>query len=63
MSRIAGWFTEEDTIGIQDNAILDQWEVPFGAWIDQMVDWIDANLVWLLVGLCRVSSSTSGHHG
>ena len=38
MSRIAGWFTEEDTIGIQDNAILDQWEVPFGAWIDQMVD-------------------------
>jgi len=48
MSRIAGWFTEEDKIGIQDNAILDQWEVPFGAWIDQMVDWIDANLVWLL---------------
>ena len=48
MSRILNWVTEEDKIGIQDNEILDQWEVPFGAWIDQMVDWIDANLVWLL---------------
>ncbi len=49
MSRILNWATEaEDKIGIQDNAILDQWEVPFGAWIDQMVDWIDANLAWLL---------------
>ncbi len=49
MSRISSWATEaEDKIGIQDNAILDQWEVPFGAWIDQMVDWIDANLAWLL---------------
>ncbi len=48
MSRILNWVTEEDKIGIQDNAILDQWEVPFGAWIDQMVDWVDANLVWLL---------------
>ena len=48
MSRILNWVTEEDKIGIQDNAILDQWEVPFGAWIDQMVDWIVSNLVWLL---------------
>ncbi len=48
MSRILNWATEEDKIGIRDNEILDQWEVPFGAWIDQMVDWVDANLVWLL---------------
>lgn len=31
-----------------DSMILDQWEVPFGDWVDQMVDWIDANLSWLL---------------
>ena len=33
---------------IFDSMILDQWEVPFGDWVDQMVDWIDANLSWLL---------------
>jgi len=39
---------QSDDIGIFDATILDQWEVPFGAWIDQMVDWIDGNLGWLL---------------
>ncbi len=33
---------------IWDNIILDQWEIPFGAWMDQAVDWIDSNLGWLL---------------
>jgi glycine betaine/proline transport system permease protein len=37
-----------DNVGIFDPTILDQWEVPFGDWVDQMVDWIDANLAWLL---------------
>lgn len=31
-----------------DNEVLDEWEVPFGDWIDQSVDWIDNNLGWLL---------------
>ena len=37
-----------DNVGILDRAILDQWEIPFGEWVDQMVDWIDLNLDWLL---------------
>ena len=41
---------QADDVGIFDSTILDQWEVPFGEWIDQMVDWIDANLSWLLEG-------------
>ncbi|MEO2114137.1 MAG: hypothetical protein ABGX79_06300, partial [Acidimicrobiales bacterium] len=39
---------QSDDVGIFDSTILDQWEVPFGDWIDQMVDWIDGNLSWLL---------------
>ncbi len=31
-----------------DTDVLDQFEVPFGEWIDQSVDWIDTNLEWLL---------------
>ena len=34
-----------------DNDILDDWEIPFGAWIDQSVDWIDNNLQGLLDAL------------
>ena len=34
--------------GITDNAVLDQFEIPFGAWMDQAVDWITVNLKWLL---------------
>ena len=31
-----------------DNAVLDQFEIPFGSWMDQAVDWIDTNLDGLL---------------
>lgn len=34
--------------GLLDNEVLDEWEVPFGDWIDQSVDWIDNNLGGLL---------------
>lgn len=27
-----------------DDKVLDQWELPFGEWVDQSVDWIDQNL-------------------
>ena len=43
--------TTEDGIpepALADNAVLDQFEIPFGAWIDQTVDWITADLGWLL---------------
>lgn len=39
---------QSESPGIADNKVLDQWEVPFGAWIEQMVRWIDLNLEWLL---------------
>lgn len=31
-----------------DNAVLDNWEIPFGAWIDEMVSWTVANLETVL---------------
>ncbi len=31
-----------------DNTVLDQWEIPFGDWMDQVVDWIAVNLQTLL---------------
>ncbi len=40
-------FQESDP-GITDNEVLDEFEVPFGEWMDQSVDWIDVNLDWLL---------------
>ncbi len=33
---------------IWENRVLDQFEIPFGDWMDQTVDWIDGNLGWLL---------------
>lgn len=39
---------QSESPGIFDNKVLDQWEVPFGEWVDQMVDWIKLNLQWLL---------------
>lgn len=33
-----------DGIPFMENRTLDQWEIPFGAWMDQAVDWIDNNL-------------------
>ena len=38
----------ENTKGIFDNLLLDEWEVPFGDWIDQSVDWIATRLGTLL---------------
>ena len=34
--------------GVGDNRVLDQWDVPFGSWITQMVSWIDQNLAPVL---------------
>ncbi|MCY3662543.1 MAG: ABC transporter permease subunit [bacterium] len=39
---------QSEAPGIGDNAVLDQWDVPFGAWINQMVSWIDQNLAPVL---------------
>ncbi len=39
---------ETSSPGLFDNRVLDQFEIPFGAWIDQSVDWIDTKLGWLL---------------
>ena len=33
-----------ERIPIWDNAVLDEWKVPFGDWMDEMVAWIVANL-------------------
>ena len=35
---------ESNTKSIWDNLILDEWEIPFGEWADQAVDWISVNL-------------------
>ena len=34
--------------GVADNKVLDQWTIPFGEWVDQMVDWIFINLEGVL---------------
>ena len=39
---------QAESVSVFDSEILDQWEIPFGEWVDQMIDWIDANLSWLL---------------
>ncbi len=39
---------QEENVGLFDNKILDQFEIPIGGWVDQMVDWIDLNMGWLL---------------
>ncbi len=35
-------------INIWDNAILDEWRIPFGDWIEQAIDWVAVNLPTLL---------------
>ncbi len=35
---------QADGPGFFDNNVLDEFEIPFGAWMDQAVDWIDTNL-------------------
>ncbi len=39
---------QSESPGIADNKVLDQWEVPFGEWVGQIVRWVDQNLEWLL---------------
>jgi len=38
----------EGTPSFFDNATLDRWEIPFGDWMDQGVDWIAVNMKTLL---------------
>lgn len=33
---------------LTDNLVLDQYEIPFGPWMEQMANWITLNLKWLL---------------
>ena len=40
--------TETIRPGFFDDEVLDEFEIPVGAWGDQAVDWIDVNLQWLL---------------
>ncbi|MXZ68007.1 MAG: hypothetical protein F4Z17_03190, partial [Acidimicrobiia bacterium] len=35
-------------IRLWDNAILDEWRIPFGDWIEQGIDWVAVNLPTLL---------------
>ncbi|MCP3989506.1 MAG: ABC transporter permease subunit [Actinomycetia bacterium] len=37
-----------DGPGITDNLVLDQYEIPFGDWIDQAVDWITTRMTTVL---------------
>ncbi|MGH1490542.1 MAG: ABC transporter permease, partial [Acidimicrobiales bacterium] len=37
-----------DNTSIFDEGILDQWEIPFGEWVDQAVDWTNNNLSHVL---------------
>ncbi len=39
---------QTESPGVADNKVLDQWTIPFGEWIEQMVNWIALNLGWLL---------------
>ena len=38
------FFLQTDGPGFMDNRILDEWQIPFGAWIDQGIDWIFVNM-------------------
>ena len=38
----------QDNPGIADNEVLDSFEIPFGTWIEQAVNWTTLNLGWLL---------------
>ena len=35
---------QEGDAGFFDEEFLDNWTIPFGSWVDQMVDWIDLNV-------------------
>ena len=34
----------QERIPIWDNAILDSWEIPFGSWMEEMINWVILNL-------------------
>ncbi len=60
---------QDSAPGVGDNAVLDEWTITFGAWIDQMVRWIDQNLApvldvieWPFTFLFRNFVFGSGHH-
>ncbi|MCY3806179.1 MAG: ABC transporter permease subunit [bacterium] len=60
---------QSEAPGVGDNAVLDQWDVPFGAWINQMVSWIDQNLApvldvfeWPFTFLFRNFVNGPAHH-
>jgi len=38
----------EAPLRLWDNAILDEWEIPFGFWMDEMVSWVVANMETVL---------------
>jgi glycine betaine/proline transport system permease protein len=42
------WLFAQESPGFFDNSTLDKWEIPFGEWIDQAVDWTVNNLQGLL---------------
>ncbi len=44
MSILAQSAAEETTVYLWDNAFLDSWEIPFGAWMDIIVSWTVLNL-------------------
>ncbi len=35
---------QSESPGIADNKVLDQWTIPFGEWVEQIVRWVDLNL-------------------
>ncbi len=39
---------QEGDAGFFDEEFLVNWTIPFGSGVDQMVDWIDLNVGWLL---------------
>jgi len=38
-----GVLAQTEDVPIRSNDILDEFEIPVGSWVDQMVDWIDIN--------------------
>ena len=34
----------EETTRFWDNTVLDSWEIPFGSWMDEIVDWVVGNM-------------------
>ena len=43
--------TQDENPGIADNDVLDSFEIPFGSWIEEAVNWTTLNLEWLLDGI------------